>query len=68
MKTDKEILASFASNVRKYREKIGVTQHQAFSDTGIHFGRIEQGKRDPSLSTIVKIADYLGISVDKLIF
>lgn len=67
MKTDKQILAKFASNVKKYREAKGVTQHQAFSDTGIHFGRIEQGNRDVSLTTLLKLSAYLNIDVIKLI-
>lgn len=67
MKTDQEILANFASNVKKYREAKGVTQHQAFSDTGIHFGRIEQGSRDASLTTIVRIAYYLEVTSEDLI-
>lgn len=67
MKTDQEILANFASNVKKYREAKGVTQHQAYSDTGVHFGRIEQGNRDPSLTTLIKIAAYFRINVSELI-
>lgn len=63
MKTDKQILAKFASNVKRYREAKGVTQHQAFSDTGIHFGRIEQGNRDVSITTYVKICKYLNCSI-----
>ncbi len=67
MKSESQILDDFAQNVKKYREAKGVTQHQAFSDTGIHFGRIEQGKRDVSLTTLMKITEYLKVSVEELL-
>ncbi|MEX1002024.1 MAG: helix-turn-helix transcriptional regulator [Crocinitomicaceae bacterium] len=53
--------------MKKYREAKGVTQHQAYSDTGIHFGRIEQGERDVSLTTLLKITNYLQVSVGELV-
>jgi len=67
MKTDQEILLEFAAKVKELRITKGVTQQDAYNDTGIHFGRIEQGKRDVSLTTLVKLAEYFGVSVSKLI-
>ncbi|MCB0478090.1 MAG: helix-turn-helix transcriptional regulator [Crocinitomicaceae bacterium] len=33
----------------------------------MHFGRIEQGKRDVSITTIYKIAEYFDVSVSELL-
>ncbi len=67
MLSDDKILKKFASRVKQLRIEKGDTQIDAYNETGIHFGRIEQGKRDVSLTTIVKIADYFKISVGDLV-
>ena len=67
MKSDKTILTEFAIKVKAYRQKKGVTQQDAYNDTGIHFGRIEQGKRDVSLTTLIKIIAYLEINASDLL-
>ena len=67
MKTDQEILLEFATKVKELRIAKGVTQQDAYNDTGIHFGRIEQGKRDVSLTTLVKIARYFGVNSGSLV-
>lgn len=66
MKTDQEILLEFATKVKELRILKGVTQQDAYNDTGIHFGRIEQGKRDVSLTTLVKLVDYFDCKLDDL--
>ncbi|WP_420320763.1 helix-turn-helix domain-containing protein [Flagellimonas sp.] len=40
-----------------------VTQEEALNDTGIQFSRIEQGKRDVQLSTILKLCQHFEISL-----
>jgi transcriptional regulator with XRE-family HTH domain len=67
MLSNDKILLKFARRVKELRVKRGLTQEDAFNDTGIHFGRIEQGKRDVALTTIVRIADYFKISVGELV-
>lgn len=67
MKSDEETLLQFANKVKTYRQKKGVTQQDAYNDTGIHFGRIEQGKRDVSLTTLLKIAEYFNVGIEKLV-
>jgi len=67
MLSDDKILKKFANRVKQLRIEKGDTQIDAYNETGIHFGRIEQGKRDVSLTTIVKIADYFQISVGELV-
>ncbi|MCG8575145.1 MAG: helix-turn-helix domain-containing protein [Flavobacteriales bacterium] len=67
MKDKEDILQNFAFKVRDLRQKKGVTQANAFNDTGIHFGRIEQGKRDVSLTTLTKIATYFDVNIGELV-
>ena len=66
MKTKEEILLSFASRIKQLRLEKGLTQEEAYNDTGINFGRIEQGKRDASLTTLVKLAEYFGVSLNDI--
>ncbi|ABG57340.1 helix-turn-helix domain-containing protein [Cytophaga hutchinsonii] len=58
-----KLLRKLAQRVKELREKANLTQENAFNDTGIHFGRIETGKRDFSVSTLKKICVYLQISM-----
>jgi hypothetical protein len=39
----------------------------AYADTGIHFGRIEQGERDVSITTLKKLAYYFDLSLSQLV-
>jgi len=59
-----ELLLKLANRVKELRMEKGLTQEDAFNDTGIHFGRIEQGKRDISFTTLKKICDYFTISME----
>ena len=56
--------------MRELRKKQGFSQ-EAFADhVGLHrlaVGWIEQGRRVPSLKTLVKISHGLGISVSELL-
>tara|TARA_R110002124_G_scaffold120895_6_gene278986 strand:+ start:48496 stop:48714 length:219 start_codon:yes stop_codon:yes gene_type:complete len=62
-KVKKEILLRLASRIRELRLEKCLTQAQAKIDTKIHFGRIEQGKRDISYTTLHKICEYFEISM-----
>ncbi len=57
------VLLDLAKRVKKLREEKEVTQQEAYNDTGIHFARIEQGKRDISYTTLNKICKYFKISL-----
>ncbi|WP_420320762.1 helix-turn-helix domain-containing protein [Flagellimonas sp.] len=59
---DQELL-KLAKRVAQLRDEKGVSQQNAFNDTGIHFGRIEQGKRDISYFTLMKLCQYFEISL-----
>jgi transcriptional regulator with XRE-family HTH domain len=66
MKNDKKnLLIQLAVRIKNLRKERGITQEEAYNDTGIHFARIEQGKRDISYTTLCKICDYFGISLSK---
>ncbi len=58
---EKTELLKLANRVKKLRISRGVTQEIALIDTGIHFGRIEQGKRDISNTTLLKLCQYFNI-------
>ena len=62
-----KLLLELAKKVKMLRENKGITQEDAFNDTGIHFGRIEQGKRDVSFSTLKKICDYFEVSMSEFL-
>lgn len=62
-KDKKEDLLLLAKRVKQLRTKSNLTQEQAYNDTGIHFGRIEQGKRDASYTTLLAICKYFEISL-----
>lgn len=61
----KEILLQLANRVRSLRKEKNLTQEDCFNDTGVHFARIEQGKRNISYFTLYKICDYFEISLQE---
>lgn len=63
---EKEVLLHLAKVIKELRKTKGVTQEQMYNDTGIHVARIEQGKRDISYTTLLKIAEYFEIKLDVL--
>ncbi|WP_190809215.1 helix-turn-helix domain-containing protein [Flagellimonas sp. S3867] len=58
-----QLLKSLAKRVKQLRKIKDVTQEEALNDTGIQFSRIEQGKRDVQLSTILKLCQYFEITL-----
>lgn len=69
MKKD-AICVSFGENVRNLRKARGISQEQFADKVGIHrtyIGGIERGERNPTLTTIQKIANSLGVSAKELI-
>lgn len=68
MKSDnynkKELLTELAKRVKTLRTERSLTQEDAYNDSGIHFGRIEQGKNNISFTTLYKICNYFDISLE----
>jgi len=64
-------LSIIAKNIKKYREKKGISQDKLSKLAGITLHtitKIESGATpDPRIETVKKIADALGISVDDLL-
>ena len=59
-----DIVKVFANNVKKYRNKIGISQESFAEKAGVHrtyISALECEKRSISLDNIQKIADALGI-------
>jgi transcriptional regulator with XRE-family HTH domain len=52
-------VGNLGKNLRAARKKLGLTQEQVAERSGVQAGevsRIEQGKRDPQVSTVEKLA------------
>ncbi|PHR46491.1 MAG: transcriptional regulator [Fluviicola sp.] len=61
---EKEILLGLAIRLKDLRKSKDLTQEDVYNDTGIHIARIEQGKRDISYSTLIKLSRYFEITLD----
>ncbi|MGC8651182.1 MAG: helix-turn-helix domain-containing protein [Minisyncoccia bacterium] len=64
-------MSIIAKNIKKYREKKGISQDKLSKLAGITLHtitKIESGATpDPRIETVKKIADALGVSIDDLI-
>lgn len=67
----KHLLNSFGSSLRKKRLEAGInTQEKLASLAGLdrtYIGGVEQGRRNPTLLSLEKIANALGISLSELL-
>lgn len=62
--------AKLGKNLKRIRTQKGMTQGDIVRALGVSrsfVSNIENGKTNPTLSTIKRIADALGVSVDKLL-
>lgn len=60
-----EVMIRFGKNVQKFRQMKGITQEQLADEAGIsqvQIARIESGKLNTSISTVVAIANALKIN------
>ena len=66
-----KITISIARNIKKYRQKAGMSQDKLskLAEVTLHtIAKIESGSTlDPRVETVKKIADALGCSVDELL-
>ena len=53
------------SRLKELRERKGLTQEIVYDEVGIHIGRIEAGKRIPSVSTLAQLCVYFGLSLSE---
>jgi transcriptional regulator with XRE-family HTH domain len=60
----------FARNLRRRRQAAGLSQEQLADRTGLHpteISRLERAAREPRLGTMLKLAQGLGIGLEKLV-
>lgn len=60
----------FAKNMKKLREDKGLSQgdvHRATKIDRAYISNLEAGKQNPTLGTISKIAEAIGVNVEDLI-
>jgi transcriptional regulator with XRE-family HTH domain len=60
----------FAANMKRFREIRGESQESFALSAGIHrteVTKLESGRRDPKLTTVVKVAEALGVTVAELL-
>jgi len=70
MAKDKAYIEAFARNLRYLRHERGMTLRELSEALGIGKSTLcdyENAKADPTLTTLKKIADYFGKSVDWLV-
>ena len=69
--TDPARLAlTIGSKIRAHRERLGLTQNDLAQATGIHrpnIARLEKGVGLPNLSTVLKVANGLSVTLESLI-
>lgn len=56
--------AAFGRAIRELREARGISQEAFALKCGIdrsHYGGMERGERNPSLSSVLKVAEMLGV-------
>lgn len=61
---------TLANNVKKYRERLSINQLDMAERTGLsleEISLIERCKTDPKLSTLQKLAAYMGVPVSALL-
>lgn len=62
--------AAFGQRMRELRAREGISQDGLARESDVHptaIGRIERGGREPRLTTILKLADGLGVEPGELV-
>lgn len=57
------LLRHIAVVLKGFRVAENLTQSEVYHDTGIHIGRIESFKIDITVSTLLAICNYYGVSL-----
>jgi transcriptional regulator with XRE-family HTH domain len=64
------VLLAFGARLSRCRREKGLTQEDLGSLAGLHrtyVGSVERGERNPTLTTIVALAEGLGCAVSELV-
>ena len=65
-----QILKCFGANIRRERNRLGISQEQLAESCGLHrtyIGSVERGERNIGLLNLVRIAHTLGVSPNRLL-
>ncbi len=68
--TDEQIIKGFGEVLKELREANGLSQEtlaHAIKSHATHISRLENGHKQPTLTTLFKIADRLDINPEELI-
>jgi len=66
----RDVLVSFAANLRRRRKELGLSQEQLGARANIQMAdisRYESGSRDPRISTVARLADALDAPIGDLL-
>ena len=66
----RDVLVSFAENLRRRRKELGLSQEQLGARANIQMAdisRYESGSRDPRITTIARLAQALDVSIAELL-
>jgi transcriptional regulator with XRE-family HTH domain len=70
LKTDDPLVGDLGSNLREARKRLELTQEQVAERSGVHpteVSRIEAGKRDPRISTLLRLAAAVQVQPGQLL-
>jgi len=62
---------NFINNLKEVREFLGLTQSELARRTGLQpsaINHFEAGRREPTMQNLVKLAEGLGVTTDRLLF
>jgi transcriptional regulator with XRE-family HTH domain len=62
---NEELLHKIVVQIKLLREERSLTQEDVYNDIGIHIARIETGKYNVSISTLLAIVQYFGLSLQQ---
>lgn len=65
-----KILSNFGNKLRELRKKHDLSQERLADECGLHrtyIGGVERGERNPTLTTLKRIADAMHITLDELL-
>jgi transcriptional regulator with XRE-family HTH domain len=65
-----KVINDFGKNLRELRKKRNLSQENLADECGLHrtyLGGLERGERNPTLTTMKRIADALHVSLDELL-
>jgi transcriptional regulator with XRE-family HTH domain len=63
-------VGDLATNLKAARKRLKLTQEQVAERSGVHateVSRIERGKRDPQVSTVIKLAEAVEVRPGQLL-